>query len=70
VAFDSDAYLRLDAPSSLGASMSGIAFATSTGDLLELSCHGPGIFRLRVGPDTKPDYGIVQTHAKTCSVVQ
>ena len=57
--FDAAAYLRLDAQQSLGASPSGIAFATSTGDVLEVSCYGPGVFRLRVGPDTRPDYGIV-----------
>src|SRR5436190_1775744 len=56
--FDCNAYLRLAAPDSLGATMSGMAFATSTGDFLEVSCYGPGIFRLRVGADTKPVYGL------------
>ena len=57
--FDPTAFLRLDAPQSLGASASGASFATSTGDILEVSCYGPGVFRLRVGPNTKPDYGLV-----------
>lgn len=66
--FDSTAFLRLDSPQSLGASASGAAFATSTGDVLEVSCYGPGVFRLRVGPNTKPDYGLVQGRTKACTV--
>ena len=54
VPFDPSAHLPLDAQESLGASASGIAFATSTGDILEVSTYGPGIFRLRVGPTTRP----------------
>ena len=57
--FDATAFLRLDALQSLGASASGASFATSTGDILEVSCYGPGVFRLRVGPSTRPDYGLV-----------
>ena len=68
--FDSAAFLRLDSPQSLGAQASGAAFATSTGDVLEVSCHGPGIFRLRVGPNTKPDYGLVKARTKACTVAQ
>ena len=68
--FDSTAYLRLTAPSGLGASASGAAFATSTGDILEVSCFGPGVFRLRVGPNTKPDYGLVVGQAQRCDVAQ
>ena len=66
--FDPAAFLRLDSPQSLGASVSGASFATSTGDVLEVSCYGPGVFRLRVGPNTKPDYGLVQGRAKPCTV--
>ena len=65
---DPAAYLRLDAPHSLGSTASGASFATSTGDILEVSSYGPGIFRLRVGPNTRPDYGIVVGRAKACTV--
>ena len=66
--FDTTAFLRLDAPGSLGTSAAGASFATSTGDILEASCYGPGVFRLRVGPNTRPDYGLVQGRGKACTV--
>jgi hypothetical protein len=65
--FDSTYFARLDAPQSLGATASGAAFATSTGDMLEVSCYGPGVFRLRAGPNTRPDYGLVQGRTKACT---
>ena len=65
---DPAAYLRIDAPHSLGTTASGASFATSTGDILEVSCYGPGIFRLRLGPNTRPEYGIVVGRAKPCTV--
>jgi alpha-D-xyloside xylohydrolase len=68
--FDSTAYIRLNIPNTLGLTASGGAFATSTGDVLEVSCYGPGVFRLRVGPDTKPDYGLVLGRAQRCDVTQ
>jgi len=68
--FDTTAYIRLDALQSLGASASGASLATSTGDILEVSCHGPGVFRLRVGPSTKPDYGLIVGRTKACAVGQ
>src|ERR1700692_3963621 len=67
---DTTAFIRLDAPNSLGASASGAAFATNTGDILEVACFGPGIFRLRVGPNTCPDYGLVLGRAQRCDVAQ
>ena len=67
---DSTAFIRLDAPNSLGASASGASFATNTGDILEVACFGPGIFRLRVGPNTRPDYGLVLSRAQRCDVAQ
>jgi len=70
VPIDPSVYLPLDAQGSLGATASGVAFATSTGDILELASYGPGIFRVRAGPDTRPDYGIVQGHAQACTVTQ
>ena len=33
-----------------------------------MSCYGPGVFRLRVGPSTKPDYGLVVGRTKACTV--
>jgi len=68
--FDPTAYLRLEAPHTLGATASGASFATSSGDILEVSSYGPGIFRMRVGPNTRPDYGIVQARTKACDVQQ
>ncbi len=67
---DPSAFLRLDAPNSLGATSTGASFATSTGDVLEVSCYGPGVFRLRAGPNTRPDYGIVVGRTKACTVAQ
>lgn len=67
---DPHAFLTLDAPNSLGSTAGGASFATSTGDVLEVSCYGPGIFRLRAGPNTRPDYGLVTARAKPCAVEQ
>ena len=67
---DPSAYIRLNASSSLGTSASGAAFATSTGDVLEVSCFGPGLFRLRVGAHTRPDYGLVVARAQRCEVTR
>jgi len=63
-------YLRLDVPHSLGATAAGAAFATSSGDVLDVESFGPGVFRLRVGPSTRPDYGIVVARPKACTVAQ
>jgi alpha-D-xyloside xylohydrolase len=63
-------YLRLDVPTSLGPTASGATFATSSGDILDVECFGDGTFRLRVGPNTRPDYGIVVGRAKSCVVEQ
>ena len=66
--FDATAFVRLDALQTLDRSTSGAAFATSTGDIFEVSCYGPGVFRLRAGPKTKPDYGLVVTRTKSCTI--
>lgn len=63
-------YLRLDVPHSLGATAAGAAFATSSGDILDVECFGPGAFRLRLGPNTRPDYGILAGRPKGCTVTQ
>jgi alpha-D-xyloside xylohydrolase len=67
---DPTSFIRLNAPNSIGTSGSGGEFATSTGDVLEVACYGPGTFRLRVGPNTKPDYGLVLGRAQRCEVAQ
>ena len=67
---DPSDYLRLDIPQSLGATSTGASFATSSGDILEVECFGPGAFRLRAGPNTRPDYGIVTGRARSCEVAQ
>jgi alpha-D-xyloside xylohydrolase len=67
---DPSDYLRLDVPHSLGATAAGAAFATSSGDILDVECFGESVFRLRVGPNTRPDYGIVVGRARECAVAQ
>src|SRR5438105_5869984 len=67
---DPSDYLRLDVPHSLGSTASGAAFATSSGDILDVQCFGEGIFRLRLGPNSRPDYGILVARAKECAVAQ
>ena len=68
--FDPTAYIRLSASDSLGTSASGGAFATSTGDVLEVACFGAGVFRLRIGANTRPDYGLVVGRAQRCDITQ
>jgi alpha-D-xyloside xylohydrolase len=65
---DPTAYLRIDAHQSVGTSATGASFATSSGDILEVAGFGPGVFRLRMGPRTRPDYGIVVGRAKACAI--
>ena len=68
--FDAAGFLRLDALQSVGTSASGAEFATSTGDIFEVSCYGPGVFRLRAGPNTRPDYGLLVARTKACTVAR
>src|SRR5512141_980868 len=68
--FDATSYLRLEAPHCIGSTASGASFATSTGDILEVSAFGPGVFRLRVGPKTRPDHGLIAGRAKACTFAQ
>ncbi len=67
---DPAAYLRIEALNSLGSTSSGVSFATSTGDLLEITAYGSGTFRLRLGPNARPDYGLIVGRAKPCTVSQ
>jgi alpha-D-xyloside xylohydrolase len=66
--FDPVNYLRIENPSAIDTSASGASFATSTGDLLEVGSYGPGVFRVRIGPRSRPDYGIVIGKSKPCTV--
>ena len=63
---DSSDYLQLDAPQCLGTTSAGATFATSSGDIVEIECFGDGAFRLRSGPNTRPDYGIVLRGPQPC----
>ncbi|MDH4180810.1 MAG: hypothetical protein OEV46_02285, partial [Betaproteobacteria bacterium] len=66
--FDPTNYVRLEDPHPIDTSATGASFATSTGDLLEVTSYGPGVFRLRLGPHGKPDYGILVGKSKPCTV--
>ncbi|HZQ62247.1 MAG TPA: TIM-barrel domain-containing protein [Casimicrobiaceae bacterium] len=68
--FDAASYLRLEAPHCIGTSASGASFATSSGDVFEVTCFGGGVFRVRVGPQTRPDYGLLAGRAKACELAQ
>ena len=68
--FNPTNYLRLEDPRTIDTSASGASFATSTGDILEVTSFGPGVFRLRIGPHTRPDYGILVGRSKPCTVGQ
>ncbi len=63
-------YLRLEDPRTIDTSASGASFATSTGDVLDVTSFGPGVFRVRIGPHTLPDYGILVGRSKPCMVAQ
>lgn len=63
---DSDDSLRLDDLECLGSTSSGATFATSSGDLIEIECFGDGAFRLRSGPNTRPDYGLLTGSPCAC----
>jgi alpha-D-xyloside xylohydrolase len=67
---DPAAYLRLEIEGSLGATSTGASFATSTGDILEITAHAGGAFRMRLGPNTRPDYGLLAGRARACTTSQ
>jgi alpha-D-xyloside xylohydrolase len=66
---DPAGYLRLEIEGSLGATSTGASFATSTGDVVEVTAHG-GAFRVRLGPNTRPDYGLLVGRARACTTSQ
>ncbi len=68
--FNTTSYLRLDIEGSLGTNSTGASFATSTGDILEVSAWGTCAFRMRLGPSTRPDYGLTIGRARACAVTQ
>jgi alpha-D-xyloside xylohydrolase len=63
-------YLRLESPHLIDATSSGASFATSTGDILEVTSYGPGAFRVRIGPNSRPDYGMLVGKSKACTIEQ
>src|SRR5688500_15375530 len=65
--FNPSNYLRIEDPHALDTTSSGASFATSTGDVLDVTAYGPGVFRMRIGPHTRPDYGILGGRAKPCT---
>jgi alpha-D-xyloside xylohydrolase len=67
---DPAAYLRLEIEGSLGATSTGASFATSTGDILEVTAHAGGAFRMRLGPNTRPDYGLLVGKSRGCTTSQ
>jgi alpha-D-xyloside xylohydrolase len=62
--------LRLDVLHALGTSATGASFATSSGDVLDVQCYGPGVFRLRIGPAARADYGIVVARPQAAATAQ
>ena len=67
---DPAGYLRLEVEGSLGSTSTGASFATSTGDMLEVTAHTGGAFRVRLGPNTRPDYGLIVGRARACTTAQ
>jgi alpha-D-xyloside xylohydrolase len=62
--------LRLDVLHALGTSATGASFATSSGDVLDVQCYGPGVFRLRIGPAARADYGILVARPQAATTTQ
>ncbi len=70
MAFDPTAYVRLEGLVPAGTRGHARAFATGTGDAIEVTAYGAGVFRLRIGPRTLPDYGIVTGAPQACSAAR
>ncbi len=64
--FDATAYTRAETLNLSRKTPSGGIFSTEIGDLA-VSAHAPGVFRLRFGPQTKPDYGLLEQKAALTS---
>ena len=62
-------YVRLEDPRAIDTSAAG-ARCNSTGDIFDVASYGPGVFRLRTGPNTRPDYGILVGRSKPCTVAK
>lgn len=68
--FDASAFLRLGIEGSLDATSASASFATTTGDILEISAYAGGAFRLRLGPNTRPDYDLIVGRTKGFATTQ
>lgn len=66
--FDPSAYTPIEALSLLDKTATGVAFATNTGDILEITSYGEGIVRPRIGPMVKPDYGLITARGQRCEI--
>lgn len=63
--FDTSAFLRVGIAGLVDATSASASFATTTGDMLEVSAYADGAFRLRVGPTSRPDYGLVSGRTRS-----
>ena len=63
--FDTSAFLRVGIAGLVDATSASASFATTTGDMLEVSAYTDGAFRLRVGPTSRPDYGLVSGRTRS-----
>lgn len=68
--FDASAFLHVGIAGIVDATSASASFATSTGDMLEVTACAGGAFRLRMGPRTRPDYGLLVGRARSLSTVQ
>ncbi|MCC6867863.1 MAG: glycoside hydrolase family 31 protein [Burkholderiales bacterium] len=68
--FDASAFARLGIEGSVDATSASASFATSTGDILEVTAYAGGAFRLRVGPRARPDYGLLVGRPRAFSTAQ
>ncbi len=68
--FDASAFLRIGIEGSVDATSASAAFATSTGDILEITACAGDAFRLRIGPSTRPDYGLMAGRARSFSATR
>jgi alpha-D-xyloside xylohydrolase len=57
--FDTNAWERLGSLSLVAQRDDLLCLASDLGDTIEASAYGEGVFRLRIGPRTKADYGLI-----------
>ncbi len=68
--FDASAFLHVGIEGNVDTTSASASFATSTGDMLEVTAYAGGAFRLRIGPSTRPDYGLIVGRTRGFSTVQ